>query len=78
MGVDTLRLPATLSTECDSVENLAAATNQAFASHPDYTIITSFPGLADTSGARLLAEIGDDRVAAAATARGGVGRSRQG
>jgi transposase len=57
-----LRLLATLSTECDSVEDLAAATNQALASHPDYTIITSFPGLADTSGARVLAEIGDDRA----------------
>jgi transposase len=29
---------------------------------PDYTIITWFPGLADTSGARVLAEIGDDRA----------------
>jgi transposase len=54
-----LRLLATLSTECDSVEDLAAATNQDFA---DYTIITWFPGLADTSGARVLAEIGDDRA----------------
>jgi transposase len=62
MGVHTLRLLATLSAECDSVEDLAAATNQVFASHPDYTIITSFPGLADTSGARVLAEIGDDRA----------------
>src|SRR5205085_10983859 len=29
--------------------------------HPDYQIITSFPGLADVSGAIVLAEIGDDR-----------------
>jgi hypothetical protein len=29
--------------------------------HPDYEIITSFPGLADVSGAIVLAEIGDDR-----------------
>jgi transposase len=29
--------------------------------HPDYQIITSFPGLADISGAIVLAEIGDDR-----------------
>ena len=30
--------------------------------HPDYAIITSFPGLADSTGARVLAEIGDDRA----------------
>ncbi|WP_234392818.1 transposase [Amycolatopsis sp. AA4] len=30
--------------------------------HPDYAIITSFPGLADSTGARVLAEIGDDRI----------------
>jgi transposase len=62
MGIQALRLLATLDAECGSVEDLAAATNQAFAEHPDYAIITSFPGLADTSGARVLAEIGDDRA----------------
>lgn len=40
---------------------LAAALGEAFAQHPDYEIITSFPGLADISGAIVLAEIGDDR-----------------
>ncbi len=34
---------------------------EAFRQHPDYEIITSFPGLADISGAIVLAEIGDDR-----------------
>ena len=34
---------------------------EAFTQHPDYEIITSFPGLADISGAIVLAEIGDDR-----------------
>ena len=33
-----------------------------FAQHPDHEIITSFPGLADLTGARVLAEIGDDRA----------------
>ncbi|MCE7003278.1 IS110 family transposase [Kibdelosporangium philippinense] len=61
MGSQALRLLATLDTECDSVNELAAATADAFAQHPDYAIITSFPGLADTTGARVLAEIGDDR-----------------
>ena len=39
----------------------ATALVEAFAQHPDYEIITSFPGLADISGAIVLAEIGDDR-----------------
>ena len=34
---------------------------EAFRAHPDHEIITSFPGLADISGAIVLAEIGDDR-----------------
>jgi transposase len=33
-----------------------------FQTHPDYAIIVSFPGLADSTGARMLAEIGDDRT----------------
>jgi len=50
-----------LDAACDALDDLTTATAEAFATHPDYTIITSFPGLADTSGARVLAEIGDDR-----------------
>lgn len=61
MGTQAQRLLATLDTECGSVDELAAATAEVFAQHPDYAIITSFPGLADTAGARVLAEIGDDR-----------------
>src|SRR5207248_5328316 len=61
MGTQALRLLSTLDIECDSVNELAAATAQTFVQHPDYAIITSFPGLADTAGARVLAEIGDDR-----------------
>ena len=30
--------------------------------HPDYAIITGFPGLGDSTGARVRAEIGDDRA----------------
>ncbi|MFN2477885.1 MAG: IS110 family transposase, partial [Pseudonocardiaceae bacterium] len=62
MGVQALRLLATLNTECDSVDQLGQATANAFAKHPDYQIITSFTGLGDTTGARVLAEIGDDRA----------------
>jgi len=43
------------------VDQLAAATAAAFSQHPDHEIITSFPGLADSSGAVVLAEMGDDR-----------------
>ena len=62
MGAQALRLLATLDTECHSVEQLGDATTEAFVTHPDYQIITSFPGLGDLTGARMLAEIGDDRT----------------
>ncbi len=38
-----------------------AANAQHFAQHPDAATITSMPGLAELTGARVLAEIGDDR-----------------
>ena len=62
MGAQALRLLATLDTECDSVDQLGQATAEAFAQHPDYQIITSFTGLGNMTGARVLAEIGDDRT----------------
>ncbi len=37
------------------------ASAELFQQHPDYAI-TSFPGLADSTCARVLAEIGDDRA----------------
>ena len=61
MGAQALRLLATLNTECDSVDQLGQAVAEAFATHPDHKIITSFTGLGDLTGARVLAEIGDDR-----------------
>lgn len=61
LGVQTLTLLSTLDAECGNVEKLGEATATAFALHPDYAIITSFPGLGDVSGARVLAELGDDR-----------------
>lgn len=62
MGQQAAALLATLTTECLNAEQLSQAAAEAFQQHPDYTIITSFPGLADLTGARLLAEIGDDRA----------------
>ncbi|WP_425005021.1 IS110 family transposase [Mycolicibacterium sp. S3B2] len=61
MGRQTLALLAMLDIACASVEDLGQAAATAFRKHPDYAIITSFPGLGDSTGARVLAEIGDDR-----------------
>jgi transposase len=61
MRTETLALLGVLDAICISVDQLATALIEAFTRHPDYEIITSFPGLADISGAIVLAEIGDDR-----------------
>lgn len=55
------RLVATLNTECVNTENLNESAAEAFRNHPDYAVITSFPGLGEATGVRVLAEIGDDR-----------------
>lgn len=52
---------ATLDTECTSAKELGEAAIEAFRQYPDHDIITSFPGLGEATGARLFAEIGDDR-----------------
>jgi transposase len=62
MGKHALALLAVLDTACANVDELGQASAELFQQHPDYAIITSFPGLADSSGARVLAEIGDDRA----------------
>jgi hypothetical protein len=62
MAAQTLALLATLDVECTSVERLGQATAEAFQRHPDHKVITSFPGLGDLTGARVLAELGDDRA----------------
>ena len=61
MGKQTLALLAALDTACVGVKDLGQAAAESFQQYPDYAIITSFPGLADSTGARVLAEIGDDR-----------------
>ncbi|MFD7045473.1 transposase [Rhodococcus jostii] len=43
------------------LEYLNEAASEAFRQHPDHRVITSFPGLGEATGARVLAEIGDDR-----------------
>jgi transposase len=62
MGQQAFALLSTLDTECRNADQLIAAAAEAFQQHPNYEIITSFPSLADLTGARLLAEIGDDRT----------------
>ena len=62
MGRQTVALLAALNTACASVDDLGQASAELFERHPDYEIITSFPGLGDSTGARVLAEIGDDRA----------------
>ena len=61
IGKHALALLATLNTACVNVDGLDQASAELFQQHPDYAIITNVPGLADSTGARLLAEIDDDR-----------------
>jgi transposase len=61
MRAETLALLGVLDAACRAVDELASQLAAAFRAHPDYLIITSFPGLADVSGAIVLAEVGDDR-----------------
>lgn len=62
MGVQALVLLATLNAACDGLAQLAEAVAEQFQQHPDYAVITSFPGLGEITGARVLAELGDDRT----------------
>lgn len=61
MGRQALALLATLNAACDGADDLEQASAEEFRKHPDYATITSFPGLGELTGARVLAEIGDDR-----------------
>lgn len=61
MGRKTLALLRQLDAACVSAEDLAEVAVESFETHPDAEIITSFPGLGPLSGARVFAEIGDDR-----------------
>lgn len=61
MGRHTQSLIAQLDAACRAADDLAEATAEAFDQHPDAQILTSFPGIGAVTGARVLAEIGDDR-----------------
>ena len=61
MGRQALALLGQLDAACASAGDLERAVTESFNQHPDAGIITSFPGLGAITGARVLAEIGDDR-----------------
>jgi transposase len=62
MGRQTVALVTQLDAACRAADDLAEAAAAAFAEHPDAQILTSFPGIGPVTGARVLAEIGDDRT----------------
>jgi transposase len=61
MGRQALALLRQLDAACAAADDLQAAAIESFNQHPDAGIITSFPGIGALTGARVLAEIGDDR-----------------
>jgi Transposase/Transposase IS116/IS110/IS902 family len=61
MGCQALALLHQLDAACAGADDLEQATIESFSQHPDAMIITSFPGLGLLTGARVLAETGDDR-----------------
>ncbi|MFQ3560203.1 IS110 family transposase [Streptomyces gramineus] len=62
MGRQMLALLRQLEAACLAADDLALAAEEAFLQHEDAEIILSFPGLGPQLGARVLAEIGDDRT----------------
>ena len=61
LGRQALALLRQLDAACANADELATAAVEHFQKHPDAEIITSQPGLGALTGARVLAEIGDDR-----------------
>lgn len=62
MAAHATALLHALDTAVTNVTRLEQQLETAFEQHPDAEIITSFPGLSTVLGARILAEIGDDRT----------------
>jgi transposase len=61
MGQQVRALVKQLQAAWQAADGLAEATVDQFRRHPDHQLITSIPGLGELTGARVLAEIGDDR-----------------
>ncbi|MBK6870739.1 MAG: IS110 family transposase [Kineosporiaceae bacterium] len=62
MGLQLRGLLRQLEAVCQTLAELEAAIEGAFLAHPDASVVTSFPGVGVQLGARMLAEIGDDRT----------------
>ncbi|MFE7216213.1 transposase [Streptomyces sp. NPDC057611] len=62
LGRQMLALLVQLEAACTAADDLAEAVEEVFPQHPDAEIILSFPGLGVQLGARVLAEIGDDKA----------------
>jgi len=60
MGIGLAALLRQFDAACVAADELALAVTTHFDEHPDAKIVTSFPGLGQLTGARVLAEIGDD------------------
>ena len=61
MGSRALGLVESLEAVARTADRLREEVTAAFETHPDAELITSLPGLGSILGARVLAEIGDDR-----------------
>jgi len=61
MGRQAIALLGQLDAACTAADDLEHAAIESFNLHPDAGIITSFPGIGALTGARVLAETGDDR-----------------
>ena len=61
LGRQARALLGTLNTECANADDLNEAASEDFRQLPDHHVITSFPGLGEATGARVLAEMGHDR-----------------
>jgi transposase len=61
MGRQLSALIIQLDAACRAADQLAEPVEESFRQHPDSDVLLSFPGLGVQLGARVLAEIGDDR-----------------
>lgn len=62
MGKHLAALLSQFDATCQAVNDLTEAVTEVFHHHPDAAILTSFPGVGPLIGARVFAEIGDDRA----------------
>ena len=62
MGIQLSALLRQFNAACAAADELAQAAISHVEQHPDAEIITSLPGLGNLTGARVLAEIGDDHT----------------